>query len=230
MIRSSFTAELHCQHGRVGITDDGWLCPEDKKAHSDEITHVVFDFIFLKQIEDRIHYRINCANTFDYIGARLEQDSNGWLGLYSTGIIGRITDALNPANLIPQRQQQWKVEILQPWDETIENAEHVEFYLRDHLGHRVALIDSTTDLDTPALENVTELRSVGRSRSSGRSSSSSRSGRWVSRTSSTRPHGGRHTNTGENAVKAISEKLWYLHAGKLDGEIMKFCLRNIQVT
>jgi hypothetical protein len=196
MIHSNFTAELHCQHGRVGVAatgyydspfsplSQGWLCPDEKQADTAYLTPVVFDFTFIEQRGDRIHYHINCSDTFDYAGARLAQDNSGWLCLYGMSVAGRIWNALNPANLFPQSQPEWKFELLQPWDGDIESIEEVEFYLRNRHGYRIALVDSH-HVDTSAP-------------------------RWALE---------KQPRTYEH---------WYLHAGTKDGEILRFCLRNVK--
>ncbi|WP_191833295.1 hypothetical protein [Pseudomonas fluorescens] len=189
MIRSTFTAELHCQYGQVGVIDtplsahpifsadqDGWLCTEALRGETASFKPVIFEFTFIKETENRIHYTINCADTWDFAGARLEQNRNGWLGLYGTYVIGRVADALNPANLLPPLQDQWKIETLQEWDGDVESAESIEFYLRDKHGHRVAQVLARYTRNKPPL------------------------------------------------------RYWFLHAGDMDGEILRFCLRNIKVS
>ncbi|MDF9616653.1 hypothetical protein P5705_03255 [Pseudomonas entomophila] len=148
MIRSNFTAELHCQHGQVVVVDtafadhlftsadeDGWLSTE--RAKPTGFKRVDFSFQFIKHEGDRTHYFITCAQSWDYAGARLEQNKNGWLGLYGTHVIGRIIDAINPSNLL-RPTDFWKIETLQPWDGDVQSAQNIEFYLRDKYGHRVS--------------------------------------------------------------------------------------------
>ncbi|MDZ3993226.1 hypothetical protein [Pseudomonas sp. Teo4] len=189
MLQRTFTAELHCQYGRVGVVEtplaadprfsadqEGWLCTEDRRGATLSFKPIVFQFLFIEKKNDRIHYRVNCADTWQYAGARLEQNKNGWLGLYGTHVIGRVIDALNPANLLPALQPIWKIETLQAWDGDIQNAENIAFYLRDRNGHRVAQVESIYRRSTPHL---------------------------------------RH---------------WFLNAGQMDGEILKFHLHNIKVS
>lgn len=157
MILANFTAELHCQHGQVGIADtsfsdnpitsadeDGWLCTRNKRSDKDGFKAVAFEFVFREQTRDRIHYTINCANEWDYKGAKLERNSNGWLGLYGTHVAGRFIEALNPANLLG-RQDFWKIAIPQEWDGDVNSAETIEFHLRDRHGHRVSQARSSFD-------------------------------------------------------------------------------------
>ena len=154
MIHSTFTAELHCQHGRVGVVDtpiyahplfsldqDGWLCTEDQRGDSPSFMPVTFEFRFVKQSGDRIYYTIHGADTWEYFGSRLQKNDNGWLGLYASHILGRITGWSPPAifGLALSGQQQWKIQTLDAWDGNLDNIEDIHFYLRDSEGHRVAL-------------------------------------------------------------------------------------------
>ncbi|AGZ36267.1 hypothetical protein C4Q28_08770 [Pseudomonas sp. SWI6] len=188
MLHRTFTAELHCQHGRVGVVEtplaahplyaadqDGWLCTEDYRGATLSFRPITFEFVFIEEKHDRTLYRIQCADTWEYRGARLQQNKNGWLGLYGTHVAGRIIDALNPVNLLPTRQTIWKIETLQPWDGDIQSAENIEFYLRDKDGYRVAHIKSVYTRNKPHLHH------------------------------------------------------WFLNAGNMDGEILRFQLRNITV-
>lgn len=189
MLQRTFTAELHCQHGRVGVVEtplaahplysadqDGWLCTEDHRGETVSFKPIVFQFLFIEKKHDRVHYRIHCANTWEYAGARLENNKNGWLGLYGTHVAGRIIDALNPVNLLPSLKPIWKVETLQAWDGDIQSAEDVEFYLRDRHGYRVALIENIYARNNPRLHH------------------------------------------------------WFLNAGTMDGEILRFHLHDIKVS
>lgn len=164
MIRSKFTAELHCQRGRVGVADtdfrirdrasfdqDGWLCTEDSRDVAREFKPVRFRFTFIKEESNRLHYYINAADTWIYKDSRLEQNKKGWLGLYGTGVLGRIIDAINPTSFLPQ--QQWKIETLQQWDGRMETLADIEFYLRNRHGYRVAERLSIYTLSTPTLYN-----------------------------------------------------------------------------
>jgi hypothetical protein len=153
MIHANFTAELHCQYGQAVIADtsfsdhtftsldeDGWLITEGARDHwatADKFKRVAFDFHFIKQAGKHTFYVITCSQHWDYAGARLEQNTNGWLGLYGTHVAGRVLDALNPMNLV-RSQDYWKIETLEPWDGDVASVESVPFYLRDKNGHRVA--------------------------------------------------------------------------------------------
>ncbi|AZL69904.1 MULTISPECIES: hypothetical protein [Pseudomonas] len=146
MLRTRFTAELHCKYGQIVCDnatsdvfgfeiDDGWLCAKGTRTENTCIP-LRFEFTFLEEKKNRLHYQIHAADTWQYIGATLEQNENGWLGMYATHAVGRILHALNPANLL-RSQPYWKIELLQDWDGTAEKVEGVEFYLRDAKGHRV---------------------------------------------------------------------------------------------
>jgi len=166
MIRSNFTAELHCQHGRVGVVEtplaahpifsadqDGWLCTEGARGATASFKPIVFEFVFIEHKGNRTLYRINCVNSWEYAGAKLEKNRNGWLGLYGTHVIGRLLDVLDPKNLVPQLQHVWKVETLQDWDGEMNSAESIEFYLRDKEGYRVAEVDAVYTRSKPKLRN-----------------------------------------------------------------------------
>lgn len=157
MIHSNFTAELHCRYGQVGVADtsfsehpinsaaqDGWLCTRKQRPDKNGFKAVAFDFVFIEKTANRVHYHINCADAWDYSGASLERNSNGWLGLYGTHVVGRLIDAINPANLFGDREH-WKIETLQEWDGDLQSAEGIEFYLRDQDGHRVAQVGTRKD-------------------------------------------------------------------------------------
>lgn len=152
MINANFTAELHCRHGQVVVADtsfsahpftsadeDGWLSTEAARTRKGQkaFKPVAFYFEFLRQEENRTLYYISCAQHWDYQGARLERNSDGWLGLYGTHVAGRVLDALNPANLVRSREY-WKIETLAAWDGDVRSAESISFYLRDKHGQRVA--------------------------------------------------------------------------------------------
>ncbi|WP_194787980.1 hypothetical protein [Pseudomonas sp. UFMG81] len=150
MILENFTAELHCRHGQVGVADtsftdniitsadeDGWLCTRNARTNQEGFKAVSFNFKFHKKNSDRILYAISCADEWDYIDARLERNKNGWLGLYGTHIAGRYIDAIS--TLIHGSQEYiWRIEPLQKWDGNVNSAETIEFYIRDHHGHRVS--------------------------------------------------------------------------------------------
>ncbi|MFK3771211.1 hypothetical protein [Pseudomonas sp. NPDC089406] len=152
MINANFTAELHCRHGQIGVADtsfsdhfitsaveDGWLCTQSWRPKGREQTFkaVRFAFSFIEQAGDRTHYHITCIDNWDYKEAKLERNSNGWLGLYGTHVVGRLMDALNPANMFGRRGF-WKIQQLSEWDGDLNSIEAVDFYLRDHLGHQVS--------------------------------------------------------------------------------------------
>lgn len=147
MIKSNFTAELHCKYGQVVIADtsiltpfivsndqDGWLSTEQSGG---DFKRVAFSFEFLRSDATRSYYKISCDQHWDYSGSRLGRNNNGWLGLYGTHIVGRIIDTVNPVTLLSQPDH-WKIETLQPWDGDPASAESIPFYLRDSFGHRVA--------------------------------------------------------------------------------------------
>lgn len=150
MLTSNFTAELHCQCGQVGAANtdefhnptfaedqDGWLCTRNTRPNRYGFEPLLFNFHFLEYKEQRYYYHINCANSLDFKWARVEQNRNGWLGLYGTHVIGRIIDAVNPVNLFTS-QNRWKIEPLETWDTS---AEGITFHLRDEAGHRVTLVE-----------------------------------------------------------------------------------------
>ncbi|MBV4490518.1 hypothetical protein [Pseudomonas oryzicola] len=163
MIQANFTAELHCQHGQVGVVEtplyihplfsldqDGWLCTEHQRGDTPSFKPITFMFRFLKHKGDRIHYAINGAQTWEYFGSSLQRNRNGWVGLYATHILGRIIDSALPPNIIEEAYHgrgQWKIETLEPWDGQLETAEDVPFYLRDIDGYRVALARSVYTRD-----------------------------------------------------------------------------------
>jgi hypothetical protein len=188
MIRANFTAELYTRFGRVGVSDtsvdylgplainsakhEGWLCTEAGLNLPNPILEFFplrFHFQYVKEEPSRTYYFISGTDSVAYSGSRLEQSKNGWLGMYGTHLVGRVTDALNPANLLDNFSDKhlWKIETLQEWDGEVASARGIEFYLRDSQGHRVAQV----------------------------------------------------------AECAHS----YLHAGDLDGEILKFQLHNIRL-
>ena len=147
MIKSNFTAELHCKYGQVVIADtsilmpfivsndqDGWLRTEHNGG---DFKRVAFYFEYLRYADDRSYYKISCDQHWDYAGSRLGRNSNGWLGLYGTHVVGRIIDTVNPVTLLGEPDH-WKIETLQPWDGDSASAESIPFYLRDSDGHRVA--------------------------------------------------------------------------------------------
>ncbi|AGA74670.1 hypothetical protein CXG50_23760 [Pseudomonas plecoglossicida] len=163
MIQANFTAELHCQHGQVGVVDtplyvhplfsldqDGWLCTEHQRGDSPSFKPITFAFRFLKHQGERTHYAINGAETWEYFGSSLERNRNGWVGFYATHIVGRIIGNANLAEAFYEAIEgkgQWKIETLSPWDGRLETAEEVPFYLRDLNGYRVALARSTYTRD-----------------------------------------------------------------------------------
>ncbi|GLO23915.1 hypothetical protein [Pseudomonas putida] len=157
MIRSNFTAELHSQHGQVLVScygtigsktelffpfsgfTNGWLCHHPGK-HSNLIP-MKFHFEYIRSEENRVIYQITAGETLEFKWARLDKDNEDRLGLYGTGIIGRVTDKLNPVNLVNDALDlyYWKVEPLEEWDGDVNSADKVDFYLRDKFGHRVAV-------------------------------------------------------------------------------------------
>ncbi|ANY88731.1 MULTISPECIES: hypothetical protein [Pseudomonas] len=145
MITASFTAELHCQYGRIGVAHtqledhfvtsadiDGWLCTQESK----HFKPMRFLFTFQRQTQTRTYYRITCADSWQYRGAELRQNNNGWLGVYGTHVVGRMLDALNPINLLPSTT--WKIDMLDAWNGDPNSAAHKDFYLRNSDGFRVA--------------------------------------------------------------------------------------------
>ena len=162
MIKADFTAELYAYGSQVVVVEnlpgenpatwadeDGWLCLE---AHRDKhsrngIERISFDFKYIKSEEGRVLYYISCNNSWKYAGARLEQNPRGWLGLYGTGVIGRVTDVVTnlPLHLVGLGDY-WKLETLRPWDGDVQSAHTIPFFLRDKHGHRVA---STRPADAP---------------------------------------------------------------------------------
>ncbi|MBC3501621.1 hypothetical protein HU761_09340 [Pseudomonas sp. SWRI59] len=158
MIRSTFTAELHSQFGRIGVVDtpywayppfaanqDGWLCTDDERGDSVSFKPLTFKFTFIEETANRLIYRINSTADAKFNNARLEQNSNGWLGMYGYGLTYELTSGLNPSALLnkaPFFQDQWKIELLDKWDGNLTGAEDVEFYLRDKDGHRVSQVMS----------------------------------------------------------------------------------------
>ncbi|HDS1815852.1 TPA: hypothetical protein QEM96_000469 [Pseudomonas putida] len=159
MIRSTFTAELHSQFGRIGVVDtpywayppfaadqDGWLCTEDKRGESVSFKLLTFKFTFIEETPNRLIYRINSTADFKFNNARLGQNLNGWLGMYGYGLADDLTNVIFPPALIvkaPYFQDRWKIELLHEWDGNMESAQDIEFYLRDKDGHRVAQVRST---------------------------------------------------------------------------------------
>lgn len=158
MIRSNFTAELHSQHGQVSVSSygrigtptevllplsgftNGWLSHGDGPNY----TPMRFHFEYVRSEENRILYQITAGETVEFKGARLDKSNDDYLGLYGTGIVGRVTDALNPANLVSDtlNQRYWKVEPLAEWNGDVNSADTIDFYLRDKLGYRVAVADN----------------------------------------------------------------------------------------
>ncbi|HDS1680133.1 TPA: hypothetical protein QEM39_001644 [Pseudomonas putida] len=150
MIRSHFTAELHSQHGHVGVIetsagvpliyapleneDSGWLC-HNQPERIGTFVPVRFQFQFLKATDNYVHYSLTATGAGAYEGARLEANKFDWLGLYGTHTLGTIVDALNPVKLLERHY--WKVEPLQDWDGEVTSAASVDFNLRDRHGYRV---------------------------------------------------------------------------------------------
>jgi hypothetical protein len=190
MLPTDFTAELHCKYGQVGAADtpalsltstaidqDGWLCTENTRPKNLGFTPITFSFKFIDTIDGKNHYRINAVGTWNFDGAKLERNHNGWVGLYGTHIVGRITDALNPFNHFFSAPHRWEIEVLDDWNGEAASAEGKEFWLRDRWGYRVA---------------QTEVE-------------------W-------------------SEITGRERTLLYLNASNLDGEILKFHLRNIKVS
>lgn len=165
MIRSNFTAELHCQYGRVGVVDtpisahpifsadqDGWLCTDDKRGESVSFKPIRFRFEFVRHetAPDRHFYYITCVDSWEFSGAKLDSNSNGWVGLYGTYILGRLNEELNPFYWIPVI---WKIQCLQEWDGDIESAPDIEFYLRDRNGYRIAHAEAIYERNHPRLRH-----------------------------------------------------------------------------
>lgn len=150
MIHSNFTAELHSQHGQVGVIetsagvpliyapleneDSGWLCHNRPDLRGTFIP-VRFQFQFIKAKEKQAYYSLTTTGAGDYEGSRLEANKFDWLGLYGTHTLGNIVDAVNPVRLLGQHY--WKVEPLQNWDGEVTSAASVDFNLRDSNGYRV---------------------------------------------------------------------------------------------
>jgi len=152
MLHNSFTAELHCQYGRVGVVEtpvyvhplfsldqDGWLCTEDQRDPA-SFKPVTFHFKFIKQSGDRLHYDITGEDTWQYFGSKLRKNANGWLGLYASHVVGRVVAYSTP---LLYRQvfggQEWKIQALDEWDGNFDDVEQIRFYIRDSEGHRIAL-------------------------------------------------------------------------------------------
>lgn len=169
MIRSTFTAALHCQYGQVGVVDtplwahpffsadqDGWLCTDYKRGDSVSFRPIEFTFTFIEAANNRLHYKINCTTGVKFLSGRLEQNSNGWLGLYGYAWGDDLANCIFPPSLLarlPALQDTWKMELLGPWDGDLESAENVEFYLRDEKGHRVAQVESRYSRNRPPLRH-----------------------------------------------------------------------------
>lgn len=157
MIQKNFTAELHCQYGQVMVADtsashhpfssldeDGWLCLEQGRRKEDGLKPVTFHFSFIREETNRTLYAITCVNTWNYAYSRLKRNSNGWLGLYGTHVVGRLIDAIDITRLFTSPDI-WKIETLEQWDGDIASAANVSFWLRDAEGHRVALSFAGSD-------------------------------------------------------------------------------------
>ncbi|WP_288439724.1 hypothetical protein [uncultured Pseudomonas sp.] len=151
MIQSTFTAELHCHYGRIGVVEtpiwvhptlsldvDGWLCTEHHLRGTSSFKPIRFEFAFVEKGNNRIYYKIKCVTSWEYKDARLAKNGNGWLGLYGTHVLGRLLDL--PHDLFSQSRNKWKIELLQPWDGDVASAEHIDFHLRDLQGHRVSVV------------------------------------------------------------------------------------------
>ncbi|RAS31649.1 MULTISPECIES: hypothetical protein [unclassified Pseudomonas] len=157
MIRSNFTAELHSQHGQVLVTSygtlgtksevllpltgftNGWLCHHPGKRNN--LIPMKFHFEYIRSEENRVIYQITAGETLEFKWARLDKDNADRLGLYGTGLIGRITDNLSPVNVVKNTLDlhYWKVQPLEEWDGDINSADKIDFYLRDKYGYRVAV-------------------------------------------------------------------------------------------
>ncbi|MCX2687598.1 hypothetical protein OO306_18865 [Pseudomonas sp. DCB_AW] len=169
MIRSTFTAALHCQYGQVGVVDtprwahplfsadqDGWLCTDDKRGFTASFKPIEFTFTFVNATNNRLYYRINSATGPTFLSGRLEQNSNGWLGMYGYAWGDDLANCIFPPSLLarlPALQDMWKMELLDAWDGDLESAEHVEFYLRDEKGHRVAQVEARYTRNKPPLRH-----------------------------------------------------------------------------
>ncbi|MEC4559797.1 hypothetical protein [Pseudomonas inefficax] len=156
MIQHDFTAELHCKYGQIGVVEtpiyvhplfsldqDGWLCTEDQRGDTVSFKPLTFTFRFIRNTGDRVHYNIYGAQTWEYFGASMKKNRNGWLGLYATHILGRAIGAYDTFESLVDNQGQWKIEALDTWDGDLQSVESVPFYLRDQNGYRVALSKST---------------------------------------------------------------------------------------
>lgn len=158
MIRSSFTAQLTCRHGLVGTSrwvfkkkmvrqEDrdraGWLLTASAPQHPlSQFVPLTFHFRYLPEMQSdtRSYYVISCLNNisisgFLNAGTRVEQNYNGWLGLYNPFL----SDLLFSGDSV-----HWKIETLQSWDGNPATAHQVPFYLRDAKGHRVSQVDTYT--------------------------------------------------------------------------------------
>jgi len=157
MIRANFTASLTSNQGDIGISDtslpvtgittgldiDGWLCARNEfisegpllSAHG-VIRFLPITFKFQYTNDERGHprYTISADNgNFAYTGARLEVNRNGWLGLYSTHLAGRIVDSLSPFPGVSQlRTNSWRIEALEEWDGSMDNVENIDFHLYNY--------------------------------------------------------------------------------------------------
>lgn len=158
MLHSSFTAQLNCQHGQIGVTHhngvdnkfiiedpqqslgrDGWLCAQKTWSKKDFLP-LLFKFDYARHTHNRIYYHISGAGDWKYDGSTLDQSANGWLGLYGTGTTGRLVDLIGQVKGAtgPSERNIWKIECLQQWDGNFDSLHEIDFYLRDAKGHRVS--------------------------------------------------------------------------------------------
>lgn len=158
MIRANFTASLTSNQGDIGISDtslfvsgiktgldiDGWLCARNEFISEGPVllAHgvirflpITFRFQYRKDEHGHPRYTISAdigdIGDFAYAGARLEVNRNGWLGLYSTHLGGRIIDSLSP---VPSASQllgtdTWRIEALEEWNGNMDNVENIDFHL-----------------------------------------------------------------------------------------------------
>lgn len=140
MTTSNFTAHMTYDYGQVGVVDsldpsqDGWLC---NHLH-DKFRPLRFAFTLISTDDRTRSYRISAAEGWAYVGALVQSNNNGWVGLYGLGVVGRIMESLAAARGLGEAAD-WRMETLTEWDGDLKSAENMEFHLLDKHGQAIGL-------------------------------------------------------------------------------------------
>lgn len=127
-VTESFGGPIHISNlGRSGRS--GWLLLGRKGERA-----VSLRFDYVSHSEDRHHYHISAVDAGDYEGARLGVSRNGYVGLYQVASVSDV----------------WKVQLTGRG--SVEEGFH--FFLRDHLGQRVAVYPLEESLPSTSSINL----------------------------------------------------------------------------